>query len=66
MKNIENRLHDARSLSQKLCMSLATINRRIKEDNHFPKPKKICGKNYWTSGQIDRYIQFVEEDGYAN
>lgn len=47
-------------------MSLATINRRIKEDGNFPKPKRICGKNYWTNGQIDRYIQFIENDGYAN
>lgn len=66
MENTENCLYDARSLSQKLCMSLATINRRIKEDGNFPKPKRICGKNYWTNGQIDRYIQFIENDGYAN
>ncbi|NBI12551.1 transcriptional regulator [[Haemophilus] felis] len=66
MEKETKRLYDKKALAEILCTSTSTLNRRMRDDKHFPRPHLIFGKTYWTDIQVEEYIQFIHNGGYRN
>ncbi|WP_236930547.1 helix-turn-helix transcriptional regulator, partial [Glaesserella parasuis] len=62
MENTTKMLFDKKSVATLLDVSVPTINRRMKNDKHFPKPLLIGGKNFWSNEQINHYIDTIQSE----
>lgn len=56
------KLLNTSSLGEKTGWSPATIRRREKQDQDFPKPVVIQGRKYWRDTEIDHYVDLKAQD----